>query len=591
MPCEYKYHKAFYIMKDNQKVLQDFVDLHFGKSFKFRDNQEQVILDVLDFYDENPEGLYLLDAPTGSGKSVIAMCVAGALSFKKKRGYILASDLSLQNQYENDIGRFDMEWGSVKGVDNYMCDMNFEKFSVGDCKIKNMQMRDIQNLPCFETCGYYSNRNKASKSKVSLLNYSYWLIQRNYVAPRMTEPLFDERDFIVCDEAHKITEIVQNHFSPTITEKTRPKLEELRTFLSDAFQLKINVDPTNLRIVTKNLYSEENQERIFTLVSEFEVYLREFVKAANKAKDIIAKDFKDREPPRNILRGMSVCDWVKDIHCKFEDYVGIINDTGISSMVKNPGLHNIAFNCIDESHLMQKYFHEQSKFTLMMTATMGSAEKFIKNIDGGELGKDTKHIRLQSTFNFNASPIYLYTKRRMSYKHKEETFPWLIETIEKVLDNHQDQCGIIHSGSYDIANRIHSSLSKENQRRVLMYKDSEEKKIMLNNFNDSKNYVLIGPSLLEGLDLKDDESRFQVFAKVPFPSLADRYVKAKMDVSREWYDWKSIVAILQGIGRSIRNDEDWAVTYFLDGCLGDLINRNRDSFPPEFLSRLKLVKG
>ena len=118
-----------------------------------------------------------------------------------------------------------------------------------------------------------------------------------------------------------------------------------------------------------------------------------------------------------------------------------------------------------------------------------------------------------------------------------------------------------------------------------------EKSTVLINFNDSKNYVLLGPSLLEGLDLKDDESRFQVFAKVPFPSLADRYVKAKMGVSREWYDWKSIVAILQGIGRSIRNDEDWAVTYFLDGCLGDLINRNRDSFPPEFLSRLKLVKG
>lgn len=578
-------------MKENQKILQNFVDLHFGKSFKFRDNQLDIILDILDFYDENPEGLYLLDAPTGSGKSVIAMCVAGALSFKKKRGYILASDLSLQNQYENDIARFDMDWGSVKGVDNYMCDINFEKFSVGDCKIKNMQMRDIKNLPCFETCGYYSNRNKASTSKVSLLNYSYWLIQRNYVAPRMDEPLFDERDFIICDEAHKVTEIVQNHFSPNITEKTRPKLEELRKFLADAFQLKVNVDPTNLRIVTKNLYSEENPERIFTLVSEFEVYLREFVKMANKAKDIIAKDFKDREPPRNILRGMSVCDWVKDIHCKFEDYVDIIDDTGISSMVKNPGISNIAFNCIDESYLMQKYFHTQSKFTVMMTATMGSAEKFIKTIDAKEIGEGTKHTRIQSTFNFTKSPIYLYTKRRMSYKHKEETLPWVIDTVEKVLSTHQDQCGIIHSGSYDIAKRIHESLSKANQRRVLVYRDSEEKKVMLNNFNDSKNYVLLGPSLLEGLDLKDDESRFQVFAKVPFPSLADRYVKAKMGVSREWYDWKSIVAILQGIGRSIRNDEDWAVTYFLDGCLGDLINRNRDSFPPEFLSRLKLVKG
>ena len=72
-------------MKDNNQILQDFIDLHFGKSFKFRDHQEEIILDILNFHDENPEGLYLLDAPTGSGKSIIAMCVAGALSFKKKR--------------------------------------------------------------------------------------------------------------------------------------------------------------------------------------------------------------------------------------------------------------------------------------------------------------------------------------------------------------------------------------------------------------------------------------------------------------------------------------------------------------------------
>jgi len=576
--------------KSNDEILQQFVELHFGKTFKFRQNQKDVILDILNFYDENPKGLYLLDAPTGSGKSIIAMCVAGALSFKKKRGYILASDLSLQSQYESDIYKHNIDWGSIKGVDNYMCDVNFEKFSIGDCKLKNMKMRDIKNLSCFEECGYYSNRNKASMSKVSLLNYSYWLIQRNYVAPMMDDELFEIRDFTICDEAHKVTEIVQNHFSPTINEKTRPKIEELRTFLNDAFKIKVPVNESNLRIVTKNLYSEENPDRIYALLTEFETYLREFVKKATNAKDMIAMDYKDRQPPRKIIRGMRLCDWVKDIHCKFEDYVSIIKDTGVTTMVKNPGLSNIVFNCVDESYLMQKYFHKQANFRVLMTATMGAADKFIKNIDGSNIEAETKHIRIQSTFDFSKSPIYLYTKRRMSYKHKENTLPWMCNTIDKILELHKDQKGIIHSGSYDIAKRIHGSLSKANQRRVLIYSDSEEKKTLLSDYNDGNNSVIIGPSLLEGLDLPNDQSRFQVFAKVPFPSLADRYVKAKMNVSQEWYDWKSIIAILQGIGRSIRNDEDWAVTYFLDGCLGDLINRNRTSFPSEFLNRLMLVK-
>lgn len=574
--------------QSNEDLLQKFVDLHFGKSFKFRPNQREVILDVLDFYDENPEGLYLLDAPTGSGKSIIAMCIAGTLSYKKKRGYVLASDLSLQDQYTNDFNRYNIDWGTIKGVDNYMCDVNFERFSVGDCKIKNMKLSDIKNLPCYEECGYYSNRLKAMQSVVSLLNYSYWLIQRNYVAPRMDDEPFDKRDFIICDEAHKITEIVQNHFSPTITDKTRPKLEELRNFLKEEFNLKVQVDESKLRIVTKHMHSEEDHDRIYALLSEFESYLVEFVHKADKAKDIIGKDYKDRQAPRHVVRGMKLCDWVKDIHCKFEDYNDIIRESGVKSLVKNPGPTKIVFNCIDESHLMQKYFHTQAGFRLMMTATMGAAEKFIRNVDAKI--EDTKHTRIQSTFDYSKSPIYLYTKRRMSFRHKEETLPWACGIIERVLEVHKGQKGVIHSGSYDIAKRIHDTLSPLNKKRVLLYRDSEEKKFVLNSFTEKDDCVLLGPSLLEGLDLKNEDSRFQVFAKVPFPSLADRFVKAKMNVSQEWYDWKSIVGILQGIGRSVRSEEDWAVTYFLDGCLGDLINRNRSSFPPEFLSRLMLVK-
>jgi Rad3-related DNA helicase len=63
-----------------------------------------------------------------------------------------------------------------------------------------------------------------------------------------------------------------------------------------------------------------------------------------------------------------------------------------------------------------------------------------------------------------------------------------------------------------------------------------------------------------------------------------------MNYQPEWYDWKTCTAILQGIGRSVRSEEDWAVTYFLDGCLSDLFKRRRNSFPMEFQRRIKLIK-
>ena len=49
------------------------------------------------------------------------------------------------------------------------------------------------------------------------------------------------------------------------------------------------------------------------------------------------------------------------------------------------------------------------------------------------------------------------------------------------------------------------------------------------------------------------------------------------------------MSILQGTGRSVRNEKDWAITYILDGSLGDLIHNNRKAFPIEFMKRLQVI--
>ena len=112
---------------------------------------------------------------------------------------------------------------------------------------------------------------------------------------------------------------------------------------------------------------------------------------------------------------------------------------------------------------------------------------------------------------------------------------------------------------------------------------------MLELFKKKEDAVLMGPSLLEGLDLKDDTSRFQIFFKVPYPSLGDPLIKAKMQTSNEWYDWKTCISIMQGVGRSVRSKDDWAVTYVLDACFRSLINK-QGFFPPSFMDRVKTIK-
>lgn len=575
-----------------QEDIRKWALKNIGEKFTFRKGQLETITDIVSTFFEGEKNLYLLDAPTGSGKSIIAIIVSGFLSSFNMKGYILASDLSLQSQYEREIRDLNLGWGCIKGVDNYDCVVNGERFSIGDCRIKNISYEAAEELLCFRDCGYLSNRKRAIQSPVALLNYSYWLIQRNYTAPQQEAKgkgvPFPKRDFTICDEAHKLSEIVQNHFSPRISLDSVNRVEDFYAFLKRKSLSTPRRLPSSFKNLVKKIIDENNDTVLFSLLKEVELFLLDYVKAGTTLKESISLMFPgEKEVPKDWRFAISQADWLKDMHCKFEDYNHILAQVGAEYMIKNPqDVNTVVFNCLEEKYMMNKYFHQQAGFKLLMTATMGDPKDFLKSVGGTKC----KYKKLESTFDFEKSPIYFYPSKRMSMTQRDSNFDWLKDTIAEVLSKHPEVSGIIHSGSYELSNRIHASLNKNSQDRVIIYKNSQEKEEAMRRFILEPNKVLMGPSLLEGLDLLDDKSRFQIFAKVPFPSLGDKYVNAKMNYQPGWYNWKTCLQILQGVGRSVRSETDYADTYFLDGCLSDLFRRNRNSFPEEFQKRIKIMK-
>jgi Rad3-related DNA helicase len=561
----------------------------FGEKFKFRKGQLEAIVDILETFYGGEHNLYLLDAPTGSGKSCIALMTAEMINRAHLKGYILASDLSLFDQYNRDIQRSFPDFGAIKGNDNYMCVVNNEKFSMGMCKINNTSYEDAEDLPCFTSRGYLYNRKRAIAAPTSLLTYSYWLVQRCYVEPRMKAKSkgvpFAKRDFTVCDEAHKVTEIVQNHFSPRIDTLVIEKLRKFDSFLKkNDFVNSANIDLHRRRL--EMLIASQDDQSTYSLLKDAELIFLDYVKAGAGLADQMKDQFIAGLMPVDWKIAMREYDMVKDIHCKLEDYNHIISETGIDYMIKTGNEESAVFNCLDESYMMDKYFHQQAGFKLLMTATMGDPKDFLRVIGA----RGGRYRKIENTFDFSSSPINYWPNHRMSFNEKEKNFPWLVSSIEKILDTHAKESGIIHTGSYDLSKKIFENLRPDLRERVHLYVDSKEKEKKMSNFHEAENSVIMGPSLLEGLDLKNDISRFQVFAKVPYPSLGDKFVRAKMKHSQRWYTWKTVTGILQGTGRSIRDEKDWAITYFLDGCLSDLLRNSRNSFPKEFLERIQLKK-
>jgi Rad3-related DNA helicase len=100
--------------------------------------------------------------------------------------------------------------------------------------------------------------------------------------------------------------------------------------------------------------------------------------------------------------------------------------------------------------------------------------------------------------------------------------------------------------------------------------------------------VLVSPSSTEGLDLKDDLSRFQIICKIHWPYLGDKLVKSRMEKYRHWYAYQAVKSLIQARGRSIRTEEDYAVTYILDDAFDRLYSNNLRMFPKYFRRSLHM---
>ena len=152
----------------------------------------------------------------------------------------------------------------------------------------------------------------------------------------------------------------------------------------------------------------------------------------------------------------------------------------------------------------------------------------------------------------------------------------IIKEIEKILDEHPEERGLIFVTSYSYQDMIMKGISQKYLERIFEIKRGENKTKKLDEFKSYKNKVAISPGLWFGYDFKDELSRFQIIVKAPYAPLDDQRTKAKMkrlDHGEYWYDLLACQKLVQGCGRSIRHKNDHAVTYLLDKRIQVLLDK------------------
>jgi Rad3-related DNA helicase len=549
------------------EVIEICSTLSNGK-FTFIDNQAEVVTQIFNNLQNNQR--QLLIAPTGSGKSFIAFALSMLYSHEySAKTFVVTNTKQLQEQYVQDASKLTLKFGNISGLDNYKCHVNNSTYALGHCS-SNLGYRTIeqkQTLDCFAKCEYLQSRDAAIKSPLAITNYNYWLIQQNYVKLRHNNYSFANRLLTIFDECHSIPDIVQNHFAVN---------------LNTAYVSGILHESANYNVLTASMINHImhiiNKIHQTNDTNEIQSLLKSLYNNLQSSKtnfDKLISKFQDSYKPENHKENasmhyvMSLYDKIKDLYCKIEDYIELIDTYGNQYIVKDSDNTSWSkFRFANDIALIALNIHKHTKHSLFMTATAGNAD-ILSNVLA--LGKDKYDvIELNSTWSFDKSPIYYDPSNgKMTYHHKHKNENKLLNSISSIVKQHSLDNGLIHSRSYDLTKSIVDSLKNNNSHVILSHNNAQERIQSLNKHKQLNNKsIIISPSMHEGVNFNDDYARFMILCKMPYINPHDKLTKRRQKFMPEWIELNNAIHVIQSLGRPIRHSKDYCTTYLLDRSFG-----------------------
>lgn len=570
---------------------------------KYRPIQEVVIEKICQAIRDGKTDIFIC-APTGTGKGLIALETAKRCkALFDKTSYILTSEKSLQSQYEDDTIKYSEEHGdaaSVCGVDTYSCHVNGEKFSLGVCKMMRKSNSEALSMSCSKTCEYLQRWLAAQRSPRAIFNYSYYLLQMNYVYQKMSEgganPPFHPRELVICDEAHRLPDIIEDHFACSVNLDYIDRLKGTNMMLRGSgysvfdhsgvesaiqsiFKLSPNSDKNRHREALMALESA-----YFQCKGQVEAIIVDKCSKLFNASDNIDKLKKQmHKMPREVKSLFKLYDGLKDRHCKVEDYIAIINQTSLDDMViDNSVSGTIKYHNLNDSHLFSQHFKRFSEIRVYMSATL-QPHLLMRRL-GCDPDKSVV-FDVPSSWDKRRSPIVLRETANMTYAQQDSGLKKCIAEIDKILDEHKDVRGCIHTTSNLIMDEIVQN--SKHYFRLVPYRGTVEKMSILEGWsNSSPDAVLIGPSLTTGIDLKGDDARFNIVVKISYPSMSSALNAKRYETAYHIYVGEAASTLEQACGRTTRAHDDWSISYILDSRAGGFIESNKSLFSNSFLSRI-----
>lgn len=505
---------------------------------RFRDGQREALAEVTDAF-ASGHRIVVLEAPTGSGKSAIAV----ALAREAASAYLLTAQKLLQDQYLRDF----RDLALMKGRSNYDCLVAPTHAAAAPCIVG-------RTFPECDDCPYFRAKDVALAADRTVMNYPYFLAETNYAGG------FGPRELLVIDEAHNLEKALMNFVEVRLSDA-----DLARVGLSD--RLPQGDDPLGLIDAALDLLPSF-MERLRTLHATLE--------SLPPTADGVADALRAKRWIDGAVAGLAL--------------LAESTDAGEADWVVESGRdasgRRMAFRPVDVAAFAEPLLLRFGERVLLMSATILDAPTYLASL--GIEPDEVAVVRAPSTFPVERRPIRLMPVARLTRHHLENDLPRLADAVVELMHRHPVEKGVIHAHSYRIARAIEERIPSELKSRLRSHVDASGRDAALAaHLDDDGPTVLLTPSMTEGIDLVEDAARWQAICKVPWPYLGDPQVAARRARDPDWYAWRACLTVVQAYGRSVRSPEDRAVTYLLDAGFPAFLRQQRERLPGWFLEAVE----
>lgn len=568
----------------------------------------------------------LIQAPTGVGKSAISYT---ALVFSEY-GYVCSSTKALQEQILGDYSDLVRAYGRAnftclrRGINPktkkpYNCEHGacqvlkescplkptFKKtpwkayFSVKDHKQKYWQIDPKKT----RVCPYWESKAAALNNFAVVHNYSYILAEANHAHE------FTTRLVLIGDEAHNIESKIIDFIKIPITldhldvinkfldadqkvrfvktDKDMPNFTKMRLYAAWVTDLSNKIPVVQDRIKAEAMKAMNEREELQTKLAECVKKKEKWSEEEKRdlaerleAKEMRLEDLFDIQNKIDKLMKRQINFFLKDIAVHLENWVVKVEEDKLF------GIKRIEFQPIEISQYAKGLYFRLGIVNILQSATILDPVRFCTRLGLDPNPNVTEYIEIEPNFPVENHKIFNLnwadfgqcknetTETTETEEELEDFYRRVIERIDIIIDLFPDERGIIHATSYPIAEYFMKYSKHANWR--LTFHGKEDRTEKLEEHKEKKGSVLVSPSMTEGVDLKDDLSRFQILIKIPFPDMSDERVKARMAKDTEGYYYETAVTLIQSIGRSVRSEKDHAITFCLDNRMPGFIRLNRN---------------